>query len=159
MKLSAPFLVPALLAALVVGVFEGTIARITMLAVFLPVVAGQGGNTGAQALVVVVRALALGEVRSKAWRVLAREFLLGAASGIVVGITAAAAAFLVLGDPRFGFVPSHSRYGINSEFERYGTNNEFEVPDEAFMAIELVPGALDGVQGTMKFQPEFRECM
>ena len=36
---------------------------------------------------------------------------------------------------------------------------EFEVPDEVFMALELVPGALEGIRGTMKYQPEFRECM
>ncbi|HUU46152.1 MAG TPA: N-acetyltransferase [Acidobacteriota bacterium] len=51
--------------------------------------------------------------------------------------------------PRFGFVPSKSRYGIDCEFE---------VPDDVFMALELVPGALEGIRGTMKYQPEFREC-
>jgi magnesium transporter len=95
----------AFLAAAVVGVFEGIIARITALAVFLPVVAGQGGNTGAQALAVVIRALALGEVSGRAaWRVIRRELLLGLASGIVVGLTTSAVAYLWVRSPMIGVV-------------------------------------------------------
>ena len=60
-------LVTAFLAASVVGVFEGTIARFTALAVLLPVVAGQSGNTGAQALAVTMRGLALREIRLRHW--------------------------------------------------------------------------------------------
>ena len=55
----------AFLAAAVVGLFESTIARFTALAVLLPVVAGQSGNTGAQALAVTMRGLALREVRAR----------------------------------------------------------------------------------------------
>jgi magnesium transporter len=59
------------LAAFVVGMFEETIAKITALAVLLPVVAGQSGNTGAQAQAVTMRSLALREIRLKhKWRVL-----------------------------------------------------------------------------------------
>ena len=60
-------LATAFLAASVVGVFEETIARFTALAVLMPVVAGQSGNTGAQALAVTMRGLALREVRPRHW--------------------------------------------------------------------------------------------
>jgi len=49
--------------------------------------------------------------------------------------------------PRFGFVPA-SRYGIKCEYD---------VPDEAFMVLELRPGALSGRSGVAKYQPEFNE--
>ena len=61
-------LLTAFLASAVVGVFEETIARVTALAVLLPVVAGQSGNTGSQALAVTIRGLALREVRLRHWR-------------------------------------------------------------------------------------------
>ena len=80
-------LLTAFVAATVVGAFEDTIARVTALAVFLPIVAGQGGNTGAQALVVVVRGLALGDVRPRAVaRILLRELSLGLVSGLAVAV-------------------------------------------------------------------------
>ncbi len=88
-------LVTAFLAAAVVGIFEETIARVTALAVLLPVVAGQSGNTGAQALAVTMRGLALREVRSRHWlRVAGKEALAGAGNGLAVAATTAAAAFL-----------------------------------------------------------------
>ena len=71
-------LLTAFLAAAVVGLFESTIASYTALAVLLPVVAGQSGNTGAQALAVVIRSLALREVRTSQWQhVLRKEFGVG----------------------------------------------------------------------------------
>jgi magnesium transporter len=57
----------AFLAAAVVGLFEDTIAQFTALAVLLPVVAGQSGNTGSQALAVTMRGLALREIRTRHW--------------------------------------------------------------------------------------------
>ncbi len=81
-------LVTAFLAASVVGLFESTIARYTALAVLLPVVAGQSGNTGAQALAVTMRGLALREVRTRQWfRVCFKETKVGAVNGIAVAIT------------------------------------------------------------------------
>lgn len=47
--------------------------------------------------------------------------------------------------PRFGFVPA----------SRKGLRCEYDVPDEVFMATELMPGALDGVRGLVKYHPEF----
>jgi magnesium transporter len=81
-------LLTAFLAASVVGLFESTIARVTALAVLLPVVAGQSGNTGAQALAVTMRGLALREVRVRHWlQVSAKELLAGAGNGVAVALT------------------------------------------------------------------------
>ncbi len=88
-------LLTAFLAASVVGLFEETIARVTALAVLLPVVAGQSGNTGAQALAVTMRGLALREVRTRHWgRVAIKEGLAGAGNGLAVAATTALAVYL-----------------------------------------------------------------
>jgi magnesium transporter len=88
-------LVTAFVAASVVGLFEETIAQVTALAVLLPVVAGQSGNTGAQALAVTMRGLALREVRARHWlRVASKELLAGAGNGLAVALTTAAAVWL-----------------------------------------------------------------
>jgi magnesium transporter len=98
-------LVTAFLAAAVVGLFEGTIARVTALAVLLPVVAGQSGNTGAQALAVTMRGLALREVRARQWlRVAAKEALAGAGNGVAVAATTAGAVFLWSRSPGLALV-------------------------------------------------------
>lgn len=82
-------LATAFLAAFVVGSFEETIAQVVVLAVFLPVLAGQSGNTGCQALAVTLRGMTLGELRTrKGASVVLKESLLGLANGILVGITA-----------------------------------------------------------------------
>jgi magnesium transporter len=84
-----------LVAASVVGAFEDTIARNTALAVLLPVVAGQSGNTGAQALAVVIRALALHEITAAHWRqVMAKELLTGLTNGVAVAATTACGVWL-----------------------------------------------------------------
>jgi magnesium transporter len=81
-------LATAFLAAAVVGLFEDTIARITVLAVFLPVVAGQSGNTGSQALAVTIRGLALREIRPRHWfKVARKEVSVGFINGIAVALT------------------------------------------------------------------------
>ena len=81
-------LVTAFLAAAVVGLFEDTIARFTALAVLLPVVAGQSGNTGAQALAVTMRGLALREIRVRHWlRVAAKETGVALVNGLAVAAT------------------------------------------------------------------------
>jgi magnesium transporter len=78
-------LATAFLAASVVGLFESTIAQFTALAVLLPVVAGQSGNTGAQALAVTMRGLALREVRVRHWaRIGGKELVVGAINGVAV---------------------------------------------------------------------------
>jgi magnesium transporter len=81
-------LATAFLAASVVGLFESTIASYTALAVLLPVVAGQSGNTGAQALAVTMRGLALREIRIRHWpRVLFKEMSTGFWNGIAIAAT------------------------------------------------------------------------
>jgi magnesium transporter len=71
-----------------VGLFEATIAEYTALAVLLPVVAGQSGNTGAQALAVTMRGLTLREVRTRQWlRVAFKEFAAGTTNGVAVAST------------------------------------------------------------------------
>jgi magnesium transporter len=88
-------LATAFLAAAVVGLFEGTIARFTALAVLLPVVAGQSGNTGAQALAVTMRGLALREIRLKHWpRVAGKELAAGAINGVAVALVTAIGVYL-----------------------------------------------------------------
>lgn len=80
-------LATAFLAALVVGLFEGTIAKWTALAVFLPIVAGQGGNAGMQTLTVIIRDLALGEITpGDGRRALVKEIILGLLNGLAIGL-------------------------------------------------------------------------
>ncbi len=83
-------LLTAFLAAAVVGLFESTIAKFTALAVLLPVVAGQSGNAGAQALAVTMRGLALREIGVRNWpQVLSKEAAAGLANGAAVAATTA----------------------------------------------------------------------
>jgi magnesium transporter len=78
-------LATAFLASTVVALFESTIAQFTALAVLLPVVAGQSGNTGAQALAVTMRGLALREIRVRHWfRVARKELAVGMVNGVAV---------------------------------------------------------------------------
>jgi magnesium transporter len=82
-------LLTAFVAAAVVGLFEHTLEKIVVLAVFLPVLAGQSGNTGCQALAVTLRAMTLGELRAdQAWASVLKEALLGLCNGTVVGLVA-----------------------------------------------------------------------
>jgi magnesium transporter len=91
-------LLTAFLAAAVVGVFEDTIARITVLAVFLPVLAGQSGNTGSQAMAVALRGLTLGELQpGQGKSFVLKEAALGLANGLLVGLTAGAAMYVYAG--------------------------------------------------------------
>ncbi|MCS3903623.1 magnesium transporter [Methylohalomonas lacus] len=87
-------LVTAFAAAFVVGMFEDTITQVVALAVFLPVLAGQSGNTGCQALAITLRGITLGQLRDYPVRKLLRkEILLGALNGAIVGLIAGIAMF------------------------------------------------------------------
>jgi magnesium transporter len=84
-------LLTAFVAAAVVGFFEETIETIVVLAVFLPVLAGQSGNTGCQALAVTLRGMTLGDLRALSpVRLVFKEALLGVLNGLLVGIVAGA---------------------------------------------------------------------
>ncbi len=93
LKLRHPWLqlnlLTAFVAAAVVAVFQDTLDQMVILALFLPVLAGQSGNTGCQALAVTLRGLTLGDVKSGSERTLVtKEAKLGLANGALVGITA-----------------------------------------------------------------------
>ncbi|WP_272993556.1 magnesium transporter [Porticoccus hydrocarbonoclasticus] len=88
-------LLTAFLAASVVGIFESTIASFTALAVLLPVVAGQSGNAGAQALAVTMRGLALREITVRHWfRVMFKEVRVGLINGIGIAVTCGIGVFV-----------------------------------------------------------------
>ena len=88
-------LLTAFLAAFVVGLFESTIAQFTALAVLLPVVAGQSGNTGAQSLAVVMRGLALRDIRLSQWFTVSRkEVVVAFLNGVAVAATTCLGVYL-----------------------------------------------------------------
>jgi magnesium transporter len=91
-------LMTAFAAAFVVGLFEDTIAQIIVLAVFLPVLAGQSGNTGCQALAITLRGITLGELNEfPVGRLYRKELILGALNGLGTGLIAAVAMFIYAG--------------------------------------------------------------
>jgi magnesium transporter len=88
-------LLTAFIAAAVVGIFQKTLDELVVLAVFLPVLAGQSGNTGCQALAVSLRGITLGELSEGAAKsVVAKEALLGLLNGALVGTTAGLGMFV-----------------------------------------------------------------
>jgi magnesium transporter len=92
LKLRHPWLqlnlLTAFIAAAVVGLFEETLSQLVILAVFLPVMAGQSGNTGCQALAVALRGMTLGEIKGLERRLVVKEGTLGFFNGLFVGVTA-----------------------------------------------------------------------
>jgi magnesium transporter len=84
----------AFLAASVVGLFEGTISKMVLLAAYLPIVAGMGGNAATQTLAVTVRGIALNEVnKENAKKIVANEAIAGVVNGAITGIIAGAIAY------------------------------------------------------------------
>ena len=98
-KLRGPWLlvnlITAFVAGAVVGVFQETIDQIVLLAMFLPILAGQSGNTGAQALAVLIREMTLGEVGSKITKQLLKESILGIVHGFVTGAICAIVMYML----------------------------------------------------------------
>jgi magnesium transporter len=98
-------LVTAFVAASVVSLFEGTIQQVTALAVFMPIVAGMGGNAATQTLSVVVRGLALGELSwGTSKKALAKEAMIGLGNGIALGAVAAGIAWATKQNPILGLL-------------------------------------------------------
>jgi magnesium transporter len=98
-------LLTAILAASVVSFFQGTIQKLVILAVFMPIVAGMGGNAGTQSLAVITRAIALGEVTlANAWKVLLKQVVAGIANGVILGVLMAGLAYFYEGSPMLGLV-------------------------------------------------------
>jgi magnesium transporter len=99
LKLRHPWLqlnlLTAFLAAAVVGLFQDTLDRLVILALFLPVLAGQSGNTGCQALAVTLRGMTLGELQpGYERRLVTKEAWLGCLNGIGVGLAAGTGMFI-----------------------------------------------------------------
>lgn len=91
-------LLTVFVSAAVVGMFQDTIDRIVVLAMFLPVLGGQSGNLGCQALAVLLRGMTLGELRGmNVARLIGKEALLGMMNGIVTGALAGVAMYIVAG--------------------------------------------------------------
>jgi len=89
-------LLTAFLAGGVVALFQGTIDQLVILAVFLPVLAGQSGNTGCQALAVTLRGITLGEIKNgDSRKLVAKEGLLGAMNGAPVGMVSGIAMYVI----------------------------------------------------------------
>lgn len=98
-------LATAFLAAAVVSRFQGVIAHAAILAAFMPVVAGQGGNAGTQTLTFIVRSLALGEVSfTNARRTLGRELLIGLCNGLCIGLLVGLVGFAWQGSAALGLI-------------------------------------------------------
>jgi magnesium transporter len=98
-------LVTAFVAASVVAVFQGTISQVVALAVFMPIVAGMGGNAATQTLTVIVRGIALGELTwSNSRKALMKEAVVGLGNGFALGTIAALGAWALQGNPFLGAV-------------------------------------------------------
>ena len=95
----------AILAASVVGLFQGTISRLVVLAVLMPIVSGMGGNAGTQTMAVAVRALALNQLTSSnTARMIFREFRIAIMNGLCLGALIGLAVFLIYGNRDLGLV-------------------------------------------------------
>lgn len=95
----------AMLAASVVGLFQGEIGRFALLAVLMPIVSGMGGNAGTQTLAVMVRALATNQLTSSnTGRMIYREFRIAAANGVMLGTIIGLGTFLVFGNAHLAIV-------------------------------------------------------
>jgi magnesium transporter len=95
----------AFLAASVVGLFKETISQVVILAAYMPIVAGMGGNTATQTLAVIVRGITLGEVRlENGWKVIKNEAGAGIVNGLINGAIVMIIAVLWNNDPMLGAV-------------------------------------------------------
>lgn len=98
-------LLTAFAAAAVIGLFESAIAKWTALAVFLPIIAGQGGNAGMQTLTIIIRDLALGEISPGDGRkALLKELILGLVNGLAVGVVVGVVGYSWKGSFALGLV-------------------------------------------------------
>lgn len=95
----------AFLAASVVGLFEATLSKFVLLAIYMPIVAGMGGNAGTQTLAVAIRGLTLREIDLRTgWRFVANEMVAGSVNGVINGIIVAAVAIFFNHSPMLGLV-------------------------------------------------------
>jgi magnesium transporter len=98
-------LIAAMAGMVIVGAFEGTIEKAAALAVFMPVVAGQGGNAGIQTITIIVRGIAMGEIELQdARRILGKEIAIGLVKGLAIGGLVGVVAWLWQGSVIWGAV-------------------------------------------------------
>lgn len=97
----------AILASLVIGMFQGTLEQLVMLAVLMPIAASMGGNAGTQTLTVAVRALATKELTTaNAVRVISKEVLVGVFNGLLFAVIVGGVAWAWSGNAGIGVVMS-----------------------------------------------------
>ena len=98
-------LATAILASLVISIFEDTIAGVVALAVLMPIVASMGGNAGTQSLTVAVRAIATKDLTgANVWRVIRRECLVGLINGVIFAVVMGVVGLVWFGSPALGYV-------------------------------------------------------
>ena len=98
-------LATAIIPAAIVALFQGTITQVVAVAIFMPMVAGMGGNAATQTLTVIVRGIALGELTwSNSRQALVKETLLGIGNGVTLGLIAAGVVWVMEGDPILGLI-------------------------------------------------------
>jgi len=96
----------------VVAAFQGTIEKAAALAVFMPVVAGQGGNAGIQTITIIVRGIAVGEIELRdAREILGREIVIGTVKGLAIGLVVGLVAWAWQGGWAWGFVVAFALIG------------------------------------------------
>lgn len=95
----------AFLAAFTVGLFDEVISKYVLLAIYMPIVAGMGGNAGTQTLAVLVRGISLGQIKLKTmWRTLKNELGSGFVNGIINGLIISLVVYIKDGDLRIGLI-------------------------------------------------------
>ena len=98
-------LITAVLASVVIGLFQGTIEQVVMLAVLMPIAASMGGNAGTQTLTVAVRAIAMKELTTtNAFRVMSKEILVGIFNGLLFAVIIGVIAWIWSGSMGVGAV-------------------------------------------------------
>ena len=95
----------AIIASLVIGLFDAAIEQVVALAILMPIVASMGGNAGTQPLTVAVRALAMKELTpANAARIMGKEVIVGGINGLLFAILMGVVAWFWFGDPTIGFI-------------------------------------------------------
>ncbi len=140
----------AFLAAFVISRFEAIIAKIAVLAIFQSVVAGLGGNAGTQALALMVRGLALGQVEFRhLWKALGRELVVGLLHGLAIGAAVAGVVYLWRGNPLLGLIIGLATFGNLLVAGLMGTLVPLTLKalrlDPALASSVLVTGTTDAV--------------
>lgn len=98
-------LLTAILASAVVAAFQGTIERLVVLAVIMPIITGMGGNAATQTMAVTVRALATNQLTSSnTWRMILREWWIASANGIGLGLLMGLGCLAIYQDPKLSLV-------------------------------------------------------